>query len=231
MAAQSLFVGGKNMDSTQTFIQSVKNGDMETILRWLEQDPTLVHSQTEQGVSVVMLAMYYGKPDVAKLLVSKGASLNIFEATATGQLARVQELVASDPNLVNATANDGFQPLGLASFFGHTTVVHFLLGQGAEANVASKNEQRVMPLHSAVAGQNLEIVQALLVAGADVNARQAGDFTPLHGAAENGQVEMVKLLLGHGADISARSDSGQTAREIGQAKGNQEIVELLQGSD
>jgi ankyrin repeat protein len=219
------------MSSSEKFIQSVKNGEVDSLRRWLDQDPTLVNTQTEQGVSVVLLAMYYGQPDVAKLLVAKGASLNIFEAAATGQLAKVQELVASEPDLVNATANDGFQPLGLAAFFGQTAVVHFLLEQGAEVNVASKNQQRVMPLHAAVAGRHLEIAEALLMAGARVNARQAGNFTPLHGAVENGQVETVKLLLGYGADVRAISDTGQTAIEIGQAKGYGEIVELLQGSD
>jgi len=199
----------------------------------LDRDPSLVDARTEQGLPAVLLAMYFQQPAIANLLVARGATLDIFTASATGQLERVREFLSGDPELANAYAADGFQPLGLAAFFGHADVVRFLLAHGSQVNSPSRNEPRVMPLHSAVAGGHFEIARDLLAAGvavqntAQVNAKQAGDFTPLHAAAQNGQIEMVELLLEYGADPTARSQDGRTPADLAWERGHLEIVDLL----
>ena len=53
----------------------------------------------------------------------------------------------------------------------------------------------------------LELIRALVEAGADVNARFEGGphtETPLHWAASSDDVEAIDLLLDLGADIEAR---------------------------
>ena len=186
--------------------KAIQTGDLPQVTALLDRDARLVNARDENGLSAVLFATYHGQPAIAQLLVARGARLSIFEASAVGQLDRVNELVKTQPDLVNAYAEDGFQPLGLASFFGHANVAEFLLDHGAEVNSPSRNAQQVMPLHSAAAGQHLAIVQALLAHGANPNARQAEDFTPLHAAAQNGQIEMVELLLAHGADANAKAN-------------------------
>lgn len=213
--------------STTEFLEAVKNGSSERASALLDQDPGLVQARDEDGTSAILLAMYYGHPDIAGILIEKGAVLDIFEAAATGSLERVAQLVSTQPDLVNAYARDGFQPLGLASFFGHFDVVRFLLEMGAGVNSPSDNPLRVMPLHSAVAHQHLPIAQILLAHGAAVNARQAGYFTPLHGAVQNGQAEMVELLLSNGANPQARSVDGKLPLDIAQEKGYDEISSML----
>ena len=75
-------------------------------------------------------------------------ALNIFEAAATGQTARVRELIAANPALLNAYAPDGFHPLGLAAFFGNKATVEVLLQAGArrESAVARGDEGQRAPL-------------------------------------------------------------------------------------
>ena len=60
-----------------------------------------------------------------------------------------------------------------------------------QVDVPSRNGLCVMPLHSAVAAQNLLISQALLEHGAPVNAPQQEGYMPLHEAAQSGQLEMI----------------------------------------
>ena len=55
-----------------------------------------------------------------------------------------------------------------------------------------------------------EAVQALLAAGADIDAVNEADFTALHGAAFRGLNEIVELLVEAGADIDARDFRGRT---------------------
>jgi ankyrin repeat protein len=128
----------------------------------------------------------------------------VFEASAAGRAERVRELLDEDPSLANAWADDGFQPLGLASFFGHVEAARLLVERGAEVNSASRNDMKVMPLHSAVAtgdpDARYELAKFLLEHGADPNARQQDDYTPLMAAEHHGDERLRALLLEHGAE-------------------------------
>jgi uncharacterized protein len=128
----------------------------------------------------------------------------VFEASAAGRAERVRELLDQDPSLANAWADDGFQPLGLASFFGHVEAARLLVERGAEVNSASRNDMKVMPLHSAVAtgdpDARYELAKLLLEHGADPNARQQDDYTPLMAAEHHGDERLRRLLIEHGAE-------------------------------
>lgn len=215
------------MGSATSLFAAIQGGELEQVRRLIEEDPSLIDATNAGEVAAVLIALYSGEPAIAELLIAQGAQLDIFGAAATGRLERVRELLAEDPARANALAPDGFQPLGLAAFFGHGPVVELLLTQGAAVNAASANAMRVMPLHAAVANQHLAIARTLIAHGADVNARQADDFTPLHGAAQNGQLAMVELLLAAGADKDAKKADGQTARASAQEQGYTAIAVLL----
>jgi ankyrin repeat protein len=154
--------------------------------------------------------------------------LDIFEASEVGNLERARQLIDAQPGLVNAVAKDGFQPLGLAAFFGHLDVARISLQRRAEVNSPSDNGLHVMPLHSAAANRHLEIDRRLVEQDAMVNARQADDFTPLHAVAQNGQLEMVKLFLDYGADVRAASSGGQTALDFAQQAKNEDVIHLIE---
>ena len=153
-------------------------------------------------MSDVLEAMYRGDREEAERLAS-GRELDVFEASALGRTERLRELLDADPSLANAWADDGFQPLGLASFFGNADAARVLLDHGADVNSASRNQMKVMPLHSAAAAQNpdvrYEIAKLLLDAGADPNARQQDEYTPLMAADQHGDPRLRELLVSHGA--------------------------------
>lgn len=215
------------MENAKNMIAAVKAGDLPTVQALVEKDPSLIHSTDENGLPVILIATYYGEQEIVGFLLSRGAELDIFSAAATGQLPRVKALMQQLPKLVNAYNVDGFQPLGLAAFFGYPKVVEFLLEQGAEVNSPSRNEQKVMPLHSAVAARHLGIARLLLEQGAEAYAKQEAGYTPLHEAAQNGQTDMVKLLLAYGADVHTRKDDGQTPLATALAYGQKEVADLL----
>lgn len=211
-----------------SFVEAIKKGDRATVERQLTADPSLAQSE-ENGTPVILLAAYHGEPEIAKLLATGKGTLSIFEAAATGDVPRAQELLDADPSLASAYAPDGFHPLGLAAFFHQPAVVELLLARGADVRAPSKNPMQVTALHSAVAdGGHAEIAKMLVRAGADVNARQRHGWTPLHGAAESGDRKTVGLLLEHGADLTATHDGGKTALDLAREKGHIEISETLE---
>jgi len=154
-------------------------------------------------MSELLEAIYRGDQARADELLASDPELDVFEAAAAGKTERLRELLDEDPSVANAWASDGFQPLGLAGFFGQTAAVRLLLERGAEVNSASQNEMQVMPLHSAVATDDpetrYEIAKLLLEHGADPNARQQDDFTPLMEADQHGDERLQALLSEYGA--------------------------------
>ena len=214
------------MDGAAGFFDAVKKGDAGEFTRLVDRDPELLRAR-ESGASPLLTAIYYRQTGVARLLLDRGAPLDVFEASAVGDAERLGELLAEEPTLANEFAADGFTPLGLASFFAHLEAAQTLLASGADPSQAARNGTRVAPLHSAVAGGSVEIVRDLLARGADVRARQEGGFTPLHSAAGEGREEMVRLLLAHGADRAARSDAGKTPADMARERGHDTITELL----
>jgi uncharacterized protein len=154
-------------------------------------------------LSELLQAIYRGDQARADELLAGEPELDVFEASAVGRTDRLRELLDEDPSLANARADDGFQPLGLACFFGHVDAARLLVERGADVNSASRNDFKVAPLHSAVAekdaGSRYELAALLLEHGADPNARQQDDFTPLMAADQQGDERLRALLVEHGA--------------------------------
>jgi ankyrin repeat protein len=154
-------------------------------------------------MSEVLQAIYQRDQARVDELLAREPELDVFEAAAVGRTERLRELLDDDPALANAWAEDGFQPLGLASFFGRVDAARLLVEHGAEVNSASRNDFKVMPLHSAAATGDpearYELAKLLLEHGADANARQQDDFTPLMAADQHGDERLRSLLVEHGA--------------------------------
>ena len=154
-------------------------------------------------MSELLQAIYRGDQARADELLAADPGLDVFEAAAVGRTERLSDLLDEDPSLANAWAEDGYQPLGLASFFGHVEAARLLLRRGAEVNSASRNDFKVMPLHSAAATADpetrYELAKLLLEHGADANARQQDDFTPLMAADQHEDEQLRALLVEHGA--------------------------------
>jgi uncharacterized protein len=219
------------MTSGETFLDAIKEGEIEKLRSMLEADPSFINTTSSKGISAVLLAAYYQRKEVLELLLLKDPELDIFESSATGKIDRVEALIKQDPNSINSYSKDGVFPLGLAAYFGHKDVVRFLLDNGADPNMVSNNEMHVKPIHSAAAHRHaetsFEIVKMLLSAGADPNATQEGGWTPLHQAAAHGLSNLVKLLLSHGADTNSKSSNGKTPLQMAIDNSHQEVEKIL----
>ncbi len=97
-----------------------------------------------------------------------------------------------------------------------------------KAMLARVNEPLGPLLDEALRRHQAEMVEVILKAGADVNARGKEGFTALHDAALSGNVGAVQILLDHGADINATDrDSGATPLYMAATMGREEVVNLL----
>jgi ankyrin repeat protein len=83
------------------------------------------------------------------------------------------------------------------------------------------------PLHLAALKNHVEVLKALLEAGAGVNTRRMDGSTPLHLAALRGASSVVPALISSGANVEAVTKHNDSALELALANGNTEIVMLL----
>jgi len=215
------------------FFEAISGGDLTRVKSMLDNDPELLTSRDEQGVSPILAALYHHQREVLGELIMRVPKLDIWEASATGHLLQVEEILGQDRSLLNAFSPDGFTALGLAAFFGRKAILEELVRRGADVNIPSNNLMRVQALHSAVAHQNtsvaIQMARLLLERGAEVNASQTGGWRPLHEAAMRGNIELIKLLLHWGADPNAENDEGKTPLDMAIQSGDENIISLLRG--
>ena len=210
-----------------SFFDAIKQGNRYEVERQLIVDPSLIHVR-EEGLSPIMIAAYHGQADIASFLADKTVALTIFEAAATGKINNILRMLARDPQLVNAYAEDGFQPLGLADFFGHLESAEYLVKAGAPVNSSSRNPLNATPLQSAAAAGHVRIVEMLLKNRAEPNVQEQGGYTPLHAAAQNGDQATIRALLRGGADLTMRAANGKTPLDLALEAGHGEAAKLLQ---
>jgi uncharacterized protein len=157
-------------------------------------------------MSYILQAIYRGNREEAERLAAS-RPLDVFEAAALGRTDRVGALLAEDASLANAFGDDGFQPLGLACFFGHVDTARLLLEHGADPNTLGRNEHiQTNALHAATAGEGkdeqtrFELAELLLEHGADPNISQGtNEFRAIDAARMNGDERLERLLIDYGA--------------------------------
>jgi uncharacterized protein len=211
----------------EEIIELIKAGKNDQLEKMLKDDPSLVDIKTEQGISILQFAAYCRNTFVIDILKKHKQNLDLFEAASIGDIETVNQLLDKAPEFLNSFSFDGFTALGLASFFGHLSLVKLLLDKGANPNIASKNQFKVAPIHSACAISHFDIVKLLIEHGANVNIKQMQGVTPLHSAAHNGQTKLAKLLIDSGADLNAKMDNGNTPLFMANEKNFQETAELI----
>lgn len=128
------------------------------------------------------------------------------------------------------------EPLVLAASKNDLEAIRKLLSQGADVNVRDKGVD-LRALDEAVVNANLEMVAALLRAGANVNAKSNSGLTALMRVSEEDEeseegtkgraAKLVKALLAAGADVNLKDDEGETALIHAASRENANVLRLL----
>lgn len=124
------------------------------------------------------------------------------EAVAAGDLAIAELLLHLGADL-NAGTHPALYSLANECLTGGGAIVRTLVSHGADVN-ARDNVKRCTPLHMAARRGNLEIAEALLDCGADIEARDTRGDTPLQRAVNCRKSRMAELLLARGARHATR---------------------------
>jgi hypothetical protein len=149
-------------------------------------------------------------------------------AARAKDLAEVRKLLDAgvSANAREIVEGEGRSAVYHAAGVGATDVVKLLIAKGANVNEAIGG--RPTPLMAAAVNGHVDVVVALLDAGANIDARemQTG-ATALTDAARNGHLEVVRILVKHGADVTATLKDGNTALSWAKSRGFPQIADIL----
>lgn len=151
---------------------------------------------------------------------------NLFDACRNGDLAKVEEIYASDPGIINIADYKGFTPLIIAVYNDQPAVVDFLLQKGADPNAADLSGNTAL-MGVCFRGYE-ELAGRLIEAGADVNQRNAQGAPALTFAATFGHLKIAETLLRNGADITLRDSRGKSPLDHAAIQQNADMIELIQ---
>ena len=170
---------------------------------------------------------------------AKGADTPLQQAAWDGDVGQVKALLAAGAK-VDGEAYGVRTSLYLTIVQGqqqNTAVAKLLLAAGANPNVEvddGYSDGRRVVLQTAVGWGNIEIIKALLAAGAKVDHVDKSGQQPIHTAAARGSIEAAKVLLAAGARVDAEiksnemdSMNGYQPLHIAAFHGNTTTVEFL----
>lgn len=172
-----------------------------------------------------------------------------FVGNAHGNFARVKELLAEYPAVLNAVASWRETAIGAATQMGHKDIAQFLLDHGAPLDiftatifgmtdrvkaflqedpglVNATGPHGIPSLYYPGIHGTKDIAEILLDHGAQVNAGEGG-YPPLHAAASFGQSEMAEWYLAHGANVNAPDYEGKTPLARAVERGHSDTAEIL----
>src|SRR3954453_22318462 len=105
--------------SSAAFIDAIKAGEFERVKAMLSAEPALIDARSRTGDSAILTAVYHRQKEIVNLLVARGATMTLFDASAAGEIERAERLLDENPAAINEISADGWTPLHLAAFFGH----------------------------------------------------------------------------------------------------------------
>ena len=226
-------------------------------VRVLAERGANVNLASKQGrTPLFVAAMSDESAEIVKYLAAKGADFKardafgntILTAAAMGNDLNTIRTVLDAGVDVNAAGSTGMTPLMYsAGYHGNLAATKLLLTKGAKVNAVCP-APLLFPLEAPKSGPiALEkftvlmiamphapesVVQTLLDAGADVNAKDSRSMTPLMFAvATNHQnPAVIKMLLARGADVTLQSNVGETAADWARKVGNPSGIQLLKAT-
>ena len=130
--------------------------------------------------------------------------------TGDGSLVPLVQFLLERGASVNAVNSTGHGCMAYAAKSGSVALARLLMRHGGSVSDLVQ-PKKMTPLHIAAAADQLEMVEMLLQAGADAEAKDSRGCTPLLFAARNASVAVIQELVDAGACVDHAGSNGRTA--------------------
>ena len=240
-----------------TLLHYAARGNNYKLVKYLVRNGAEVDAVDRYGKT----AIEYAQDSVARFLRDSGGikyserklttrDLTIWAAAEIGLIQMLRKHIEEGVPIDSHRSHDKYTPLMVAAQFGNLNTMRFFLGNKAELNRVSLdnetaldisyrfNQQEIvneltkngalrfpeLNLRSAITIRSLSHVIEHIKNGTDLNERSALGETYLHKAVSLGNIPIVEALLEGGADINAIEIDGYTALDFSE---EQKLIDLL----
>jgi|GEM_PF-336412 ankyrin repeat protein len=164
-------INEQNQGGISTLHLVARQGNTNILTSLLARGNVNINKKNQKDKTPLGIAAHYGHIEIARVLLSKGADINL--------------------------KSNGSTALCLSVTHGHTPIVALLLQYPdifMDLNIPGDPDRT--GLHKAAAKGDTEIIKLLLAhGGVNVNLVDIQGHTALHGAMQNGHIDTIKVLL------------------------------------
>lgn len=216
------------LDGNTPLHLAAEQGDVSMVRCLLLYKPNLRAATSDGRFLPLHFAAGNGHIEIVTLLLDAGAKVDaksltrqtpLYCAAEKGHLSAAEVLVSRGATVNMICDSGGDTPLTAACYGNHISMVSYLLAQGANPNGLVDKEPRDFYSFPLSRAASATVVDLLVQAGADVNAKNRYNDTALHSAVGRAndcgpagdqweqRLGVVKALLAHGADSLAKNDA------------------------
>ena len=180
--------------------------DLEALISSVVSPNASTYSQTNHIHTLLMCAAAHGSVECAKLLLDKGANVNLKNFA-------------------------GFTALHWAAYTGRTETLELLVSKGAD--IESRTEDGKTPLHIAAYRGHLEFIEEFLKVKSgedqkvDINSVACNGWNALHFAVISNQYPVAKYLIEQGIDTESPDCENKTVEDIAEKYQRTWLKDLL----
>ena len=216
-------------------LDAARMGDVEAVRQMLEAGEDPNPPEYHDSYAPLQFAAGNGHVEMTRLLLEAGANTEyrdhnndraIIWAARWGHAGTVKLLLNAGSPPDSDLDPHRVTPVMEAARYAHNDVIRLLLDAGAD--VRRRDDTQETALHVAALTDDVELVEMLLAAGADPDAREEiFNETPLHVAALWSEPASIAALAEAGADVEARARDEETPLFIAAKSGNGRNVSAL----
>ena len=171
-----LVPGAQAGDREDNLVKLAGKGDVDGVRSLLDQGVNVNAKDSALGCTALVYAAQWDKPDVVRLLLARGADINMI--------------------------GDGYTPLTMAASLGKTDIVRILIDKGADVNKADESGKITMGDEMVVSGRTAMLAASdALEKGMPAGMDESGNviYDPLTPKEKEAYTAIVQMLKAAGA--------------------------------